>query len=397
MTLTVIQQPDFISPAFNPLNFTLSSTVSGNAGMYYETKVFDSGSNLISTFRHLPRPSGRLWFDAHRVVEPFLTFDIEGLKVKSSGFKEANVFKYYRCDFTEWSASGSTVVSGSTTSVIRLGINAALTERDFYATVFDNWIMDESQGTGQFLTDRTRIKIRDTESYELGIMTAVGIGVSDADHARIRFFDGTDTEISNTTISNTIQGDSPVSRRFLKFLCGANDLTVPSGTTYYTVVIEDSANKVLCDAITFEIYCPKIRGELVRLYYLNHYGRIDALTFYSPAQFNHSNEKREFNKIKGEDTSGGYTYDSSQHSVVQYNTRINENISLKTGWINDEEMRAVIELLNSPAIWWEIDDEVLIPVNMVTSNAEKKYRARNKLFDADIEIKISERNFTQRL
>jgi len=395
MTLTVVQQPDFIQPAFNPLNFVLSSTQSGAANFFYETTVYDEGSNLIAKFNHLPRPDGgRLWFDAHRVVESFTTFDIEGFKNKENTFKIASVFKYYRTDFVEY--YGTPVASGDSKSIIRTGINAALSERDFYASVFDDWIVDKAAGTGRFLTDRTRIRIRQGETYELGLMTAVGIGVSDADHYRISYYNASGGLISSDVITNGIQGDAPLGRRFLKFFVMPPS-PHPAGTAYYTVAIEDSTNDVLTDVITFVPYCEYERGEIVRLHYLNHYGRIDSMTFFAPAQFEYQNEKMEFNRIKGELLSGGYTYDSFKHSVVQYNTRILENITLNTGWINDEEMRAVVELVNSPAIWWEIEDEVLIPLNMVTSNIEKKYQARDKLFDAQIQVRISERNFSQRL
>jgi hypothetical protein len=96
-------------------------------------------------------------------------------------------------------------------------------------------------------------------------------------------------------------------------------------------------------------------------------------------------------------TNSGYVYDQSEAGQVQYNTKVNEVYRFIADWLTDEESEALYQLAQSPAIFWEVEEEVLIPLILNSRDFEKRYKRKDKLFNAEMEFRIAYNQHRQQL
>lgn len=394
MAITFIQQPYFISPTGNPINFVASGD-SHLANFKYKIEVIDTPTSevLYSEFK-LPYPiNGFGWINMQRILEPFTNYDLNGLVNKTLNWQTANVYRQYNVRVTEFigSASADTDTSGNL-----YAYNGAYNVKEWEALDYQSLIIPATGTTGKFLTDRRNIKVRLGESYEVGVISGIGIGTTNTAFLRIEYFDAGGGLINQTTISNT-DVTAPAAH-FKRILVGPADIvmTTPQYSSY-RISVENSSNQRVSHYINFELDTTCVRGEVARVHYLNRYGRFDSFTFTRPYSQNTRVDAKEYSRIRGAMGNSGYTYARQEAGIVQYNTKFDDLYTFRADYLTDEESAALFEMVQSPAIFWEVSSGVLIPLILDTREFEKRYISKDKLFDAEMTFRIAYNQFRQQL
>jgi hypothetical protein len=394
MALSLIQQPALHQPAFNPTNFVLSSSNSATAGFRYKVDLLINGVNEAEFFFN-PRADGRLWFNPERIVQSLLPISPKfALHDVSTSIVRHENYLTYKIDVTEYiaAASGDTY-SGNT----RYANAIAMSMLDYELGNFTNYYMDGTGGR-KFQTNRQNIYIPSSYRWSLDFITELIDGsTSEVDKIRIVPYNsgGAMTAID---IANSVQGSGNVGNAYLRVVVGFQFRSVPADATRFEVTALNAADAAVSNTITFfrDDTCER-QGLNASLFYLNRLGGWDALQFKANPTFETNVQRKQVSRILGNMGSGGYEYSRYEHQQVNYENKYDENLTLRSQYLNDEESEAMQELLISPQVYFVPENGTGIPCVITSGSRERRYRVRDGLFAGEIDIRLAFDNFTQRL
>jgi hypothetical protein len=380
MALTLQQEPKAHQPAYNPLNYLISSNNSSNADFRYRVEVTVAGTKRAEFFLQ-PRPdTEKLWFDAHRVVEVFIKDEPSLVFTPAAGIARALNYTTYKIDVTEFEGAASgAVYSGNN----RFANAMALPWPEYIAEDFDDYPSKE------FLTKRRVISLRNTDVYQLNFITNFANSTTpEVTKVRYQPAGGSVSDISNTFTDGT-----NTQNYYLCVLAGFNQLSITAPS--FEVWLSDGSNNVLGDKIKFvrDGYCVKDTDVVV--YYLNRLGGWDALNFFANPQFNTTVERVQYSRVLGREASSKYEYSSTEHQIVTASAKFQDTITLRHQWMSDEESRAMTELLTSPQCYMKRGSDI-IPIVVDSSEYQQRYRRSDRLFAGEISVKLAYDNITQR-
>jgi hypothetical protein len=378
MTITVLQAPKVVQPAYNPINLVANS----NAAIDNYLVRLTVNSTTVDFFDP-PRPDGRLWRDLHRTIEAFIKPDTTLIKrqtVTPTFNVETN---NYIAEYSYIIAEVVNGVSGSPTSASpnRYGWGAAFRWQDFISGNFEDYVLSGT-GVKKPLTNRKTVKLLPNELYEIGWIKEPA---SDA---------------TGVTVIRTPQMGSPIVDTY--------GIDTPNGQMNFSLLLGLQGDKEL------EVYaidpfgarrsesvfvipqtdCPT--GEPIQIYYLNPFGRFDAFTFMAKHTTELQAAKETLSNVIGSVGGTGMVYDTMQHRVKTYKSTFKDRMTLRSLWLNDIDSSLMGELVSSPMAYAKIGTDI-IPINIVSDNWEVKYRSRNGLFAGEIEIEFGYDNYRQRL
>jgi hypothetical protein len=382
MALTLISEPKLHQPAYNPLNLQISSNLSGNPNFRYFTEVTVANVKRAEFF-DIPRPvNGNLWKDVHRVVEVFVP---RGYGALTTGVQLENNVIDYKVKVTEFSGS----ISGAVYETpIRLANLMALSWEDFITNKYDDYVFTAS--AGKFRTKRNNIKIAKDEVYSLSwISTLLTTTDSAINRIQVTPFDAAG-DLTPINFTDADQGDTNPFNAYKNIKIGFNFNSMPSNAIGFRVAAQNQSNANVGDPIVFLLNDECSRTQPIRLIWLNRLGGYDAYTFNANPEFMTMVERENYSRIIGPN------YTLSQHRELTLTTKYTNEIALRSQWINDEESRAIEELVTSPVAFWDKGAGVLLPINVLEDSYTTRYRAKDRLFDATLRIKLSFDNQTQR-
>jgi len=411
MSITILQSPKTYSPVFNPMNFVCSSNnIAGNNYFFYLCKIKDSSGNVISQHRFTPRyDNDYLLFDVSRELEKYTSYDISGISVPSYGVRRtSNVFKEYTVQFIEEIGSVASVVASglNTISSTLYAYNGSFEYTQNVSYLDTDWLIDT--GTKKFLTDLRggNIRIKEGQSYELGIMTGAGAG-QPVKNIVIKTYDNSGTIIGTYKIANSYSSGTTTADKFLSVLVGTADLNlttlgsgsqpvITSSVSTYTVYIENNSSTIVSETLTFEIDRTCYQQDEIRLHWLNSLGRIDSYNFNFANDVSYSVERQAFKKDVGAFNGSAYGYKTYEPATTNYYTKVDKKIKIRTDYINNIEAEWFKNLVSSPIVWAEVDG-VLVNVIMDTSSYNVQTIEKNKLFSVEFDLTYSNSSFRQRL
>lgn len=159
-----------------------------------------------------------------------------------------------------------------------------------------------------------------------------------------------------------------------------------------------------CPAMRVVIASQDSRFAGVVVHYLNEWGGVDSFLFNLAAQrsvnFTKKTAKLKFTGSQIRPASYGF-------SNTAYATQYSDTLKLTSDFISDNDARTLVELVTSPIITAEIDKSVffpdttgakiLVPVDSDATSYEVKQSIIDKLFNAELQLKISLTNTRQTL
>jgi hypothetical protein len=127
----------------------------------------------------------------------------------------------------------------------------------------------------------------------------------------------------------------------------------------------------------------------IRFAFINQYGTWDYYTIYGPTSKNTKVKRENVVLSQADYSAASSVYDISRRSKTQYYASLNDEISITTEYLEEDEANWLTELFESPLVFEQLDDD-FIPV--VITNAEYMWKTENKnkkLFQYTIRYKRS--------
>lgn len=462
MAITAVHyQPHTWSPAYNPIIWSFTSDLSSEVDMNYVVDLYINGATGYTyRLKQRPNPAGKCMVDISTIMQSYInltdytaekgytlpykdssdivasvmikvgeTYDDDGVLVYKDGMggtgdplyaiysnetagltsdKAVRVLPMALDYYDSLSSMESIIDNGYLAPYIMGGTgeflkrdsnNITLGSTDYHTLSFLNW-WDEGAGTYQ-----TTVQGMEVSSYsDSGIISSTFYGNIQSQGG------GPQTSLSYTSTTQDRAYD------MLTFKCGPADLTLPSGTTYYTVkaYFKDSATtstdrgSVASELVTFTLdtNCQDLY-DVVRLSWLNDLGGRD---YYN---FNMFYEKTTKGK---QETYFQHTYDWSGTVPVVlsndadssknwlrggekiYNKQIIKDIRIETDWLDQTKINFLAGIPESSSVWAYVGDDQF-PYTLTVDNLTYSYKnvKQQKLVQAKINATITKINIKQNI
>ena len=403
---TIITSPADVSQwvaAHNPIIVTASSTNKAEANFRYVVDVFFSYPSVFTKrLKMSARPDGYLLFDAHRIVENYLSYDF-GIGEATDALTCANSYVIFEVQVGVEYGTTPTVYSNLAYtgdlyampaalkhSVASYGSEPALIGLDWDTYKITNAITGT---TAKFLTSSPRtITICSDANYYLYTTFK-----NEPIKLILKVYDDTGSLLS-TNIKTLTTGIDV----FTRIGVGTKNINTWNaaylvGASSYTMTLANNTPTALGETFTFNIDCECSKwNEHFRLHWLNPLGGFDAFSFNQRFDRNFQIKKANYTKILGSMSAGAFSFTTAQAGKVNFDTRTTETIKINSDWITEEENEWLFTLAKSNQIFWEIDSSTYAPVTITDSSYSQKTYAGQKLFNAHFTIEISNEIPSQR-
>lgn len=417
MAITIQQNPFLHSPAYNPMDFVVTSDETAQANFRYVCDLYITGVTpaYFRLFADKDPQFGSGHFDIHRVIENFVSGDIA---LAGHGFQgNPKSFKKYQCKFGEsyGPSSGVIVYADDEVDDVRYAWNGIMDFVEFKNYVAGDYLLTSS--AAQFLTlQPSSVFIGLNENAYL-YMIANTSGTPS--FARVRLEDINEVQIMTYFVSNPFaSAGSNDNHKFLRFGCGTKNLKliagsliyddtltllntaidIPSNTYFIKIRMVNAAAATRSTTMVFKIKEVCSKDTSVRLHFLNKLGGFDSFTFNMSNKQSATINRSKYKRIQGGMTSANsWAYGKSDSLNRNFDINIQDKIHLVSDWINEATSIWLEELITSP--WVLIDDATdgLISVNILNTQYNRKKNVLDKVFNLEIDIEYTYKRSRQRL
>lgn len=384
MALTIQQQPDIWTPAYNPMVFVLDSNNNAQPNFRYVADIYVSGS-AGRQLRMLASASPTLSqgvFDISPIISTFLgelEDSINGFNINktTNGFGlAASSMVAYEVKFGE--QYGATLAITTYPDITVTG-----TKYSF------NGCYDTATWSGYDFTtfDGTSIAIEDTNEtlnrmpYTTSYQFSVGYQdrylhfVTNSSNkiakAEIKTYNSSGGLISTGVITNPYAVHAFYTYRRQFFSCGMRSLnnatyssgsvTINDSVAYYTVDLQNNLGiSQLASLYRFnnDTTCYSGRSP-ISLHWLNDQGAFDSKEFTMVNRPKTKKTESTFKRKLGIETNNAYGYTNSDAGTVVIDTTIQERYELQSDWTDIDESLMLNQLIQSPVVFMDINGKLL--------------------------------------
>lgn len=362
------------------------------------------------------------WLDISRMLETFIIQTLEPV-AQDSGFVAAQsvgIIRYTISVLSGWDVAGTFTEDpdgvGAVTTSNLYTWGASFEHHNWIdqlneASPFNTWICNITNGSSaKFLTNNPDIKARLTDLGRTNILTDTP---ADIDFLNIRVFDADGGSIGSYIVSNPL-GGTPTANGVLSiatapqsinnidnsYISGGTQPLLGSDAAYYTLQLDKigaggESSEVL--TVTLEEDC---RYEVYRVQFLNKLGSFDYFNFKSRNELSTEVKRKTYTRAETIIETDGISYSNKDNGESDYYVQYQDKIKLKSDYLTAAQYTWLKELVTSPQVYLEYTNSVgskdFKPVFVTTTNWTEKVLDIDKLFQLELEIKLSHINQRQR-
>lgn len=408
MAITILQEPQKFTPAYNEQWFVASTTNQAQANFKFVVDIVFLGDATYTRRikRNIyPGSTNKLVIDVHRIIENYLTDDID-LNLDDVK-KNGNSWKGYIIRIGEEYGTTPTVYPNLAQSNIILAWNASLDFEPFGNYVDTDYILGFEYSP--FLTNspsELNVSI-DEKGWLYMIQDPNGQTFSQAE---VKTYNG-NTLVQTVLINNPYNAVLSSGDCFLRMPAAPASLNllssgslnagvqpiVDSNITRYTIRTLDTGipNNGSSVTKTYNIVSNCSDHTKYRLHFLNRLGGFDSFSFIKGSQITDQINKANYKKPKGQLVGDAFGYYLSDRLTTQYQTEVKTTYQINSDWLTDEESEWLRQLLSSPIIFWEKDNN-LIAINITDVNYIAKKGLTDMTFNLVVNFETSYTNQMQR-
>lgn len=383
--ITLVQPTNSILPAFNRINYTISSDNANLPGFKYVVKVFNTANELITqAFYDSPaNPADSVEFDVSKFVSVNFTYSSGFYQVATSA-SNTNVIKgyYLKCyEYYEVAGVFQIVSASEVVSATKYALAASLPlleENSFAADL--NKYTGASNTSYLPLTEWTTIKSRETDAtifgfINTGLLTNCELLVTYANATTQTYFI---TPSAVATPSVTYIQITP-----LTYGGSINNIQLFANWN------NGSARRAKFATIFIQA-CGKF--DPMRLAYLNKYGVYDFFNFDLVSKTSFSVEKKGYER-----NYSGSIYEADGVRVKNINpiyyTKETQKWKIISDYLTDSQAEILRELYSSPLVYMNlVNDNYItpswIPAKPTATAYEVKKTAVDKVFNIELELEF---------
>lgn len=396
MSVTISGTPQSITPAYNENMFVATSTQVAQPNFRFRCELQDSTLTTFATVEVFPDANNNMLFDAHRIVENYVTSNPTLTAMTELTMCSAS-YKYYRLKVTErYGATLSNHASGVTSGIY--AFNASMRWRDFVSYNLTNYFI-KSGNTVNFLTN-----CPDNQNIYANENAYLHFGVAEntlAKYARIRTYNSADTLLQTVLITNNYWNISlNDAGRFMKMPTGWNlnsIATLASGSqpiitasvaSWVIDIVQSDGTTALTETKTFTAQTECTPHNSYRVHFLNVLGGFDSFTFNRGHTNKEKIEKKTFEPVYGSISGGAWSYSVTEQRKKDFYIESEETLKLQSDWITEAQSLWLRELVESPEIYYE-DSGVLYSAHIKNADYSVKNTLTEPIFNLEIELETT--------
>ena len=415
--MSIKDTPQQYDLAHNDLPFVVSGTNNTQSNYKYWCDVYFTGSTAydyrLFTF---PRPDGFGFFNLKTIIRDYVSGDLD-INTVEGFYRLSSMYKAYNVYFGESYGATGTISSGIVSSGTYYAYDGAnewaefigysQNDRAIRTTGIASFLTNMVQNTasGQFTSynligdsERAWVCMASKETNAIGFMQIVT-------------YNSAGSTIGVYTVANPYVALTSDDNRFLRFPCGtANMASIPNGSisvgvgslpiitssvVYYEVSTLNSSSGANSKNLMFKIQSNCSKYDAYRLHYKNKWGGFDSFTFTQVNKESGDIERKSYKKQYGTISSvGNWAYTKKERGITNYSTKSKRRLRLTSDWITEAQYELLIELIESPQVYWD-DSGELFATNILNSSYEVKTLKNDKLFNLELEVELTQMNRRQ--
>lgn len=386
--ITLVEPTIAYLPAFNRINYTISSTNANLPGFKYVVKVYNIADELITqAFYDSPaNPADAVEFDVSKFVSVNFTYSTGFYQVATQA-SDTNILKgFYLKVYEYYEVAGvfEIVVASEVVSATKYALAASLPLLEL-----NNWTTEIAKYTGASntsylpLSDWTTIKARETDAQIIGF---INTGLLTNVELLVTYNNAT-TQTYYITVSPNPPAVVPCVTYFqiTAMTYGANVNNIQLFANWNN----GSARRAKFATI-FTQGCG--RYDPMRLAYLNKYGAFDFFNFDLVSKTTFDVERKGYER----NYTGGI-YEANNITVKNINpiyyTKETQKWKIISDYLTDEQAETLRELYSSPLVYMNlVNDNYInpswIPVKLSATSYEVKKTAIDKVFNIELELEF---------
>jgi hypothetical protein len=389
MAITIIATPSAFMAAYNQVPYTVSSNLTAQPNFNFIVDVNETSgtNNPLARLKYPVQPSSaQLQFDVGSVLKNYVSYDFNNV----TGVFAANTnsrLKYF-VQFRElYDVSGIPTLTGvlasnpvtPSASSYNFAGNGIFDFEDYTSTAYNNLNVS---GFGYLSNAGSTERIESNQEkflYWFDPNTAVKY---------IQYTGATGNVVTAVTLTAKEHLFSIKAGKY------AQDTLIAGGISIidtYKVELLGAASNVLASR-TFSLNTECSQYPTVRLHWMNKLGGFDSFNFNKNTINAMDIERKQF---KAPLPIG---YSKQDRLKTNYNTTINDKISINSDWITETESTLLEELATSPVIYLERSATEFIAVNITNTSYEiKTFLTDRKMFNVTFDIEYTYSRYRQSL
>ena len=389
MAITIIATPSAFMAAYNQVPYTVSSNLTAQPNFNFIVDVNETSgtNNPLARLKYPVQPSSaQLQFDVGSVLKNYVTYDFNNV-TGVFGTNTDSRLKYF-VQFRElYDVSGIPTLSGvlasnpTTPSAASYNFagNGIFDFEDYTSTAYDNLNVS---GFGYLSNAGSTERIESNQEkflYWFDPNTAVKY---------IQYTGATGNVVTAVTLTAKEHLFSIKAGKY------AQDVLIAGGISIidtYNVSLLGATSNVLASR-TFSLNTECSQYPTVRLHWMNKLGGFDTFNFNKNTINAMDIERKQF---KAPLPIG---YSKQDRLKTNYNTTINDKISINSDWITEAESTLLEELATSPVIYLERSATEFVAVNITNTSYEiKTFLTDRKMFNVTFDIEYTYSRYRQSL
>jgi hypothetical protein len=383
--ITLVEPTIDILPAFNRINYTISSTNADQSGFKYVVKVYNDSDELITqAFYDSPaNPADSVEFDVSKFVS--VNFDYsDGFYQVATSLSSTKIIKgfYLKC-YEYYQVDGVFVIveASEVESETKYALAASLPLLEE-----NNWVANFEDYTGDStteykpLTDWSTIKARETDAQIFGFLNT---GLLTNCELLVTYNNATTQTYYITPAAVSTPSVTYIQITAMTYGANVNNIQLFANWN------NGSARRAKFATI-FTQGCG--RFDPMRLAYINKYGAFDFFNFDLVSKTTFDVERKGYER-----NYNGSIYEANGVVVKNINpvyyTKETQKWKIISDYLNDSQAETLRELYSSPLVYMNlVNDNYInfswIPVKPTATSYEVKKTAIDKVFNIEMELEF---------
>lgn len=388
--LTVSQQPQIITPAYNDQYIVALSDETANSDFYYQVNVNIGGDDY--NYKIYPNPEGYMLFNPKDLVKNYIQREVDFNSLDAQTVTNKSVIvTVYILEYYDGTTTGH-----DSTQFTYYAFDACLKEADFL-----NWdYLTVLNGTSTSLLSSNNSEATYPDSR---VQTTQDVWIhfynNSANNIYLEVYNSSNVLQGNINLPITMSPVNPVAINAVNI--GANlfinqsPSIVPQSGWYVNYEIQDTllSSTMFVGTYTFNDICSKY--GVYTVYYLKRNGNIGYYHF-EQKSFEKISKKTNTVRLNPKRIVGGvYTSNTWDRELSTVSTDIEKSITLNTNWMSETVNAALDELFDSPIVWIN-NGNGYKPVTITNTEYEYKKHKNENLIQLTIDCKYSQTETRQR-
>ena len=173
---------------------------------------------------------------------------------------------------------------------------------------------------------------------------------------------------------------------------------IDSNTKEYSVFYRNQILQQDTETLTFKLKSKCSKYEKIQLVFLDKLGSFIPFTFNLVSRKNKDIKRTDYSEITGQyaPASQAWDYKSYDRGKKVLNIMVNEVYSITSDWVKQSESDYLMDLFESPEVYWITEDGTTIAINITSNAIEHKKTINDQIINYTLTFELSFKNNYQK-